>query len=63
MIQSFADWLVYCVIGLDGKTALGDAVNFQNPLVYNIEEPSLWFALVCGISWFGARGWWFALPG
>ena len=28
MIQSFADWLVYCVIGLDGKTALGDAVNF-----------------------------------
>ncbi|MGN0221890.1 MAG: permease [Prevotella sp.] len=28
MIQSFADWLVYSVIGLDGTTALGGAVNF-----------------------------------
>ncbi len=28
MIQSFADWLVYCVIGLDSETALGGAVNF-----------------------------------
>lgn len=28
MIQRFADWLVYVVIGLDGTTALGGAVNF-----------------------------------
>lgn len=28
MIQSFADWLVYSIIGLDGTTALGGAVNF-----------------------------------
>ena len=28
MIQSFADWLVYSSIGLDGTTALGGAVNF-----------------------------------
>ena len=28
MIQSFADWLVYSIIGLDGATALGGAVNF-----------------------------------
>ena len=28
MIQQFADWLVYTVIGLDGTTALGGAVNF-----------------------------------
>ena len=32
MIQSFADWLVYSIIGLDGTTALGSAVNF---LVYD----------------------------
>lgn len=28
MIQKFADWLVYSLIGLDGTTALGGAVNF-----------------------------------
>ena len=28
MIQRFADWLVYSVIGLDSTTALGGAVNF-----------------------------------
>ena len=28
MIQQFADWLVYSLIGLDGTTALGSAVNF-----------------------------------
>ena len=28
MIQHFADWLVYSIIGLDGTTALGGAVNF-----------------------------------
>lgn len=28
MIQSFADWLVYSIIGLDSTTALGGAVNF-----------------------------------
>ena len=28
MIQSFADWLVYSIIGLDGTTELGGAVNF-----------------------------------
>ena len=28
MIQSFADWLVYSIIGLDGTTALGGAANF-----------------------------------
>ena len=28
MIQQFADWLVYSIIGLDGATALGTAVNF-----------------------------------
>ena len=28
MIQQFADWLVYSVIGLDGTTAWGGAVNF-----------------------------------
>ena len=28
MIQKFADWLVYSIIGLDGTTALGGAVNF-----------------------------------
>ena len=28
MIQSFADWLVYSIIGLDGTTAVGGAVNF-----------------------------------
>ena len=28
MIQRFADWLVYSVIGLDGTTAWGGAVNF-----------------------------------
>ena len=28
MIQSFSDWLVYSIIGLDGTTALGGAVNF-----------------------------------
>ena len=28
MIQSFAHWLVYSIIGLDGTTALGGAVNF-----------------------------------
>ena len=28
MIQQFADWLVYSIIGLDGTTALGGAVNF-----------------------------------
>ena len=28
MFQSFADWLVYSIIGLDGTTALGGAVNF-----------------------------------
>ena len=28
MIQSFADWLVYSIIGLDSTTAFGGAVNF-----------------------------------
>ena len=28
MIEQFADWLVYSLIGLDGTTALGGAVNF-----------------------------------
>ena len=28
MIQQFADWLVYSLIGLDGTTAFGGAVNF-----------------------------------
>lgn len=28
MIQRFADWLVYMVLGLDASTALGEAVNF-----------------------------------
>ena len=28
MIQSFADWLVYSIFGLDSTTALGGAVNF-----------------------------------
>ncbi|MGN0069878.1 MAG: permease [Prevotella sp.] len=28
MIQSFADWLVYSIIGLDSTTALSGAVNF-----------------------------------
>ncbi|MGM9819150.1 MAG: permease [Paludibacteraceae bacterium] len=28
MIQSFADWLVYSIIGLDSTTAWGGAVNF-----------------------------------
>ena len=28
MIQQFADWLVYSLIGLDGTAALGGAVNF-----------------------------------
>ena len=28
MIQRFADWLVYSVMGLDGTTAWGGAVNF-----------------------------------
>ncbi len=28
MIQHFADWLVYSIMGLDGTTALGGAVNF-----------------------------------
>ncbi|MDY4432757.1 MAG: permease [Prevotella sp.] len=28
MIQQFADWLVYSLVGLDGTTALGGAVNF-----------------------------------
>ena len=28
MIQSFADWLVYSIIGLDSTTGLGGAVNF-----------------------------------
>ena len=28
MIQDFADWLVFSVIGLDNETPLGSAVNF-----------------------------------
>ena len=28
MIQHFADWLVYSIIGLDSTTALGSAINF-----------------------------------
>lgn len=28
MIQRFADWIVYSIMGLDGTTALGGAVNF-----------------------------------
>lgn len=28
MIQNFADWLVYSIIGLDNETAFGSAVNF-----------------------------------
>ena len=28
MIQNFADWLVFSIIGLDNETALGNAVNF-----------------------------------
>lgn len=28
MIQKFADWLVYGILGLDASTALGEAVNF-----------------------------------
>ena len=28
MIQNFADWLVFSIIGLDNKTAFGSAVNF-----------------------------------
>lgn len=28
MIQKFADWLVFSVIGLDNEAALGSAVNF-----------------------------------
>ena len=28
MLQSFADWLIYTVIGLDSSTALGSAINF-----------------------------------
>lgn len=28
MIQNFADWLVFSIIGLDNETALGSAVNF-----------------------------------
>lgn len=28
MIQSFADWLVYDVFGLNAGTALGSSVNF-----------------------------------
>ena len=28
MIQSFADWLVYGIFGLDSATKLGQAVNF-----------------------------------
>ena len=28
MIQSFADWLVYGIFGLDAATPLGTAVNF-----------------------------------
>lgn len=28
MIQRFADWLVYSIMGLDGTSALGGAVNF-----------------------------------
>lgn len=28
MLQKFADWLVYSIIGLDSTTALGGAVNF-----------------------------------
>lgn len=28
MIQNFADWLVFSIIGLDDETALGSAVNF-----------------------------------
>ena len=28
MIQNFADWLVFSIIGLDNETAFGSAVNF-----------------------------------
>ncbi|MBO7295200.1 MAG: permease, partial [Bacteroidaceae bacterium] len=28
MIQQFADWLVYGILGLDAATPLGTAVNF-----------------------------------
>ena len=28
MIQNFADWLVFSIIGLDNGTACGIAVNF-----------------------------------
>ena len=28
MIQQFADWLVYALMGLDRNTALGGAINF-----------------------------------
>lgn len=28
MIQSFADWMVYSVMGLDASSAAGMAVNF-----------------------------------
>ena len=28
MIQQFADWLVYSLMGLDSTTALGGAINF-----------------------------------
>ena len=28
MIQSFADWLVYGIFGLDSATKIGQAVNF-----------------------------------
>lgn len=29
MIQNFADWLVFSIIGLDNETAFGSAVNFS----------------------------------
>jgi hypothetical protein len=28
MIQDFADWLVYAIMGLDAQSHLGAAVNF-----------------------------------
>ena len=28
MIQTFADWLVYGVFGLDSATKIGQAINF-----------------------------------
>lgn len=46
MIQNFADWLVFSIIGLDNETAFGSAVNF---FVYDSIKISLLLFLISAL--------------